>query len=266
MWPAVIAVHPVQHNILYISPLPQVPAPMPVGPTPNTPTFPTPAPAVGPTTNNPTFSVPTPAPVLTPTPVAIPQVMVGAGGHEMKKNIIAQARRKIVQLMVIECAVPNKAGRKSMIVCTISSTIQSATGDSVATPPKGIECEIRETMCEVRHVFKTYALYHLHREFSLRPTQGQPQTINTYWATRVRELLGSYEFLREDPSLPLFSSPFFENFILDTLTLFPFQLGSFIDSMHFNNIFSLAGTAIIAALHDFDEGVYKPCSLDGETW
>ena len=168
--------------------------------------------------------------------------------------------------MVVECAVPNKAGRKSMIVRTISSAIQSATGDSVAAPPKGIEREIRETMCEVQCVFKTYALYHLHREFSLRLTQGQPQTINAYWATRVRELLGSYKFLREDPSLPLFSSPFFENFILDALTLFPFQLGSFIDSMHFDNIFSLAGTAIIAALHDFDEGVYKPCSLDGETW
>ena len=168
--------------------------------------------------------------------------------------------------MVVECAVPNKAGRKSMIVRTISSAIQSATGDSVAAPPKGIEREIRETMCEVQCVFKTYALYHLHREFSLRPTQGQPQTINAYRETRVRELLGSYKFLREDPSLPLFSSPFFENFILNALTLFPFQLGSFIDSMHFNNIFSLAGTAIIAALCDFDEGVYKPCSLDGETW
>ena len=151
-----------------------------------------------------------------------------------------------------------------MITRTTSSAILSAMEDTVAQTPKGIEREMREMMCEVQWVFKNYALYHLHREFSLRPPQGQ--NVNTYWATRVWELLRSYEFLQEDPSLPLFSSSFFENFLLDTLTLFPFQLSSLIESTHLNNIFCLAGAAIIAALHDFDEGPYQPCSLDGKTW
>ncbi|KAI9572493.1 hypothetical protein HD554DRAFT_2168150 [Boletus coccyginus] len=223
-------------SIPALVPPPQVPAP----------TFPAPA--------------PTSVPVLAPAPAAIPQA--GADGDE-KKNIIAQARHEIVRLMVVECGVPNKADRKCMIAHTISSAIQSAMGDTVAEPPKGIEREIRETMCEIRRVFKTYALYHLHTEFSLRPAQGQ--AVNTYRASRVRELLRSYEFLRKDSSLHLFSSSFFENFILDALTLFPFQLGSFVKSTHLDNIFGLAGAAIIAALHDFDEGPYKPHSLDGET-
>ena len=166
--------------------------------------------------------------------------------------------------MVVECAVPNKADQKSMITCTTSFVILLATGDTVVQPPKGIEREMREMMCEVRRVFKNYALYHLHREFSLCPPQGQ--NMNTYWVTRVWELLRSYEFLWEDPSLPLFSSSFFKNFLLDALMLFPFQLSSLIESTHLDNIFCLAGAAIIAALHDFDEGPYQPCSLDGETW
>ena len=137
----------------------------------------------------------------------------------------------------------------------------------VMQPPKGIEREMREMMYEVQQVFKNYALYHLHREFSLRPPQGQ--NMNTYQATRVWRLLRSYKFLQDDPLVFLFSSSFFKNFLLHALTLFPFQLSSLIESTHLDNIFCLARAAIIAALHDFDEELYQPYqpySLDGETW
>ncbi|KAI9567876.1 hypothetical protein HD554DRAFT_2039274 [Boletus coccyginus] len=273
----IIAVGCTQRHQMWAD-LPQIPPPPPPPPAPAPappPAFMSSMPAlvppevpapVGPTPNNPTVPAPTPvpAPVLPPTSVPIPQTVIAGAEDDEKRSIIAQARREIVRLMAAECAVPNKADRKGMIERTIASAIRSATGGTDARPPKGIEREMRETMCEVRRVFKTYALYHLHREFSLRPAQGQP--VNAYRASRVRELLRSYEFLRERPSVFLFSSPFFENFILDALTLFPFQLGSFIGPTKFDNIFCLAGAAIIAALHDFDEGPYKPRSLDGETW
>ena len=171
---------------------------------------------------------------------------------------------KLFDLWWLNAQFPNKVDQKSMITHTTSSAILSAMGDMVTQPPKGIEQEMREMMCEVQWVFKNYALYHLHREFSLHPPQGQ--NVNTYRATRVRKLLRSYEFLQEDASLPLFSSSFFENFLLDALTLFPFQLSSLIKSTHLDNIFCLARAAIIAALHDFDEGPYQQHSLDGETW
>ncbi|KAH0834937.1 hypothetical protein J3R83DRAFT_10627, partial [Lanmaoa asiatica] len=205
-----------------------------------------------------------PLPTSTPASVAVPRaVTTGTDGDEKKKNVVAEARREIVRLMMVECAVPNKQDRKSMIACTVSLAIQSA---AASEPPKGIEHEMREMMCEVQRVFKTYALYHLHKEFSLRLAQGQPQTLSAYRATRARELLRSYEFLRKQSSHPFFSSAFFEHFILDVLTLFPFQLGVLVTSTYLDNVFCLAGAAIIAALHDFDEGSYKPRSLDGETW
>ena len=85
-------------------------------------------------------------------------------------------------------------------------------------------------------------------------------------AQRVQGLLTGFEFLRELPGSPYFSSSFTEHFILDILTLSPFNLCRFVQVNNMDNLFSLVGASIIAALHDFFDGNYNPREVDNERW
>ena len=153
-----------------------------------------------------------------------------------------------------------------MIDNALSSAMQSVVGAAIAKPPKNAEREVNLMMANVRSYFKRFCLYHLHNEFGLWLGRDQPGSPIEHCAGRVTHLLAGFEFLRDNPSQPFFSSRFFEHFMLNILTLSPFNLCSFIGVDHLDNLFTLGGAAIIAALHDFEEGFCVPRDVKCDVW
>ena len=98
-------------------------------------------------------------------------------------------------------------------------------------------------------------------------TYVDPELEFQHCTCRVSELSSSdFSFLRNDPLHLYFSTSYFKHFMLDMLTFPPYSFASFLDDNHMNNLFTLGGVAISAALDDYVEGYLAAQDLHADVW
>ena len=164
--------------------------------------------------------------------------------------------------MIVEEVVPTDEEWDKKIAQAISVAIQSVIGSSAVAQLPSLQKNTIGAMAAMRQAFKQYAFCHIHKEFGLRQESGSEGSEIQHQATRVRDLLTDFNFLRDPHHLEtkFFSSSFFQNFMIDILFLTPMTLWSCIPpNDELDNIFGLGGAALAATLKDFIQGYY--CEL-----
>ncbi|KAF8130855.1 hypothetical protein EV363DRAFT_1450549 [Boletus edulis] len=185
---------------------------------------------------------------------------------EERRLVICNGRNEVLRLMFTRSAIPPRSLVNSLVDETLSIALQGVVGAAVVELPESAAREMRNMIGNVWRYFQQYSLCHLHKQYGLRLPSGQSGSEAGYRDQRVRQLLSGFDFLRDHPTLPYFSSSFMEHFLLDALTISPFGLHRFVRSNNMDNLFMLAATSIIAALHDFQDGKYDPRNAENSKW
>lgn len=88
-----------------------------------------------------------------------------------------------------------------------------------------------------------------------------------YCKNQIKYLLNNFNFLREHPTEPHFSSKFFQNYVLNIVLFNCFNFTTHLDLVEYmDNIFCFAAASILCAFHDLKEGCFYPRDVSGELW
>ena len=204
-------------------------------------------------------------PIAVPAPIDLTQ--------DQTKAVLKKGRSEIVRIMITTVAVPHHLERQDMYLNAISASIRAVVSGATANPPANYERTLSLAMRDVRHHFKTHCAHNVQYVYGLCLEDSgddgyvDPELEFEHCARRVSELSnGGFNFLRDDPSRPYFTSSYFKHLILDMLTLPPYSFATFVDETHMDNFFALGGAAVSAALDDYVEGYLAAQDLHADVW
>ena len=196
---------------------------------------------------------------------------------ESANQVIERARTKVLEGIVNTEAIMTEDARKALIERAMSAAMGSMSGIANVHRPPALRKETTRTINSVLHQWKSYMDPHVHSTLELRPefsdahpTSSSPEEDRFLRANRVSQLLQSFDFLRKNPTDPLFSAKYFQDCIVDHLYLRTPVLWPFVDRaaphVALDNLFALGAAAAAAAMRDYQEGKRDRRELTSPLW